>query len=86
VPAPQKAEIKENLRAAFLASGNFPNHDKDGNAIPAELPEGMEKILDAVAEGLAATWTTWQARQTVVGQASGVTSGPSVAPVTGTIP
>ena len=86
MPAPVKGELKLIIRTAFVASGNFPNHDKDGNVVPGELPDGLEKIIDAMAEGLANAWLAWQAKQVVMGTATGVTPGPAVVPVVGNLP
>lgn len=80
MPVPVKADIKKALRASFIASGNFPKHDDEGNVIEG-LPDGLEQIIDAQAEGIAAFWLEWQTSQLVTVPA--ITTGPSVA--TGTL-
>jgi hypothetical protein len=88
VPSPTKAQLQASLRAAFLAAGpeKFAKRDERGNVVPGELPDALSDIIEAVAEGLAVQWSLWQASQTVVGTATGVTSGPASVPVVGALP
>ncbi len=77
MPVPTAASIKEFIKTAIVskqAQGKFLKRDETGNVIEG-ITEGMEDIIDVMAEGVAAQWLAWQTVQPV---------GPLV--VTGTSP
>ena len=88
MPAPLKVDLLKAFRTAFLAAGpdKFCKRDENGVIVPNELQPALEDMLAALAEGLAFQWNVWQTTQAVTGSASGVTSGPSSAPVVGILP
>ena len=84
MPAPTAASIKEFIKTAIVAKqaqGKFLKRDEAGNVIGG-ITEGMEDIIDVMAEGIAAQWVVWQAAQ-VVGPLTVIGTSPS-GPVTGT--
>ena len=80
--------LKVSLEASFLALGpeKCAKRDSSGAVVPGQLPDQVKDVIEAISNGVAAAWATWQASQTVVGTAAGITTGPSSAPVVGTLP
>jgi hypothetical protein len=88
MPAMPADLLKTSLEAAFLALGpeKCAKRDESGAVVPGQLPDQVKDVIEAVSNGVAAAWVVWQSSQTVVGTATGVTSGPAIAPVLGALP
>lgn len=97
MPVPTKESIKAYLVEA-LVTGTDPFSEPvsgqrrailkivDRVPVQGEVPVQIDEFIDALAEGLAKQWLVWQSSQTVLGTATGVSSGSGIAPVTGTLP
>ena len=79
MPAPTKAQIKTAMEAAVAAKVSL-NKAEGGGTSPA-----LSDLIDAMAEGIANVWSTWQGSTVVVGQATAVQPGTGSAPVTGSL-
>ena len=79
MPAPTKAQIKTAMETAVALKTSL-NKAEGGGTSPA-----LADLIDAMAEGIANVWSTWQGSTVVVGQASAVQPGTGTAPVTGTL-
>lgn len=101
MPAPTKESIKEKLRLALINGTNplesrvegqrqaFLKVDETGSTpvtIPGVLPNTIDDLIDAMAEGIHNQWVEWQAAQQLQGFANGVTPGGGAAPIQGTLP
>ena len=73
MPAPTSDVLKANMKAALIS--RFSKRDDDGNVVAGEIPQAMEDLVAGISEGVAQTWSQWQATQLVNG---GVTTGGSV--------
>lgn len=84
MPAPPVALIETNLKAALLAQGFVKYTYVEGvqTVVPGELPDEMKPLVKALATGVAQTWQTWQAGQTVLVPVTSVSGTPS----TGVLP
>jgi len=75
-----KAAIKIELLKEFTKPG------EDRTEIPGQLPDYMEKHLDAIATGFANAFKTWQLSQSVLIIPPGVTSPPPLYQAAGLSP
>jgi hypothetical protein len=80
MPAPTQSIIKANIVAALKVvvdpNGNLAytkktiTQDANGNnviTIIGGLPQDLDNIVGAIAQGIADTWEGWQSTQTVTG-------------------
>jgi hypothetical protein len=76
--------LRTSLETSFKALGpeKCAKRDANGAVVPGELPDQVKDVIEAISNGVAAAWATWQAGQTVL--VTAVTPGTGTAP--GTLP
>ena len=90
MPAPVSGSIYNYLKAAFIAQGYYKRTYVNGVVVtdPTALPDEMDKMVQAIAAGLALQWAAWQAEQVVAVNNPTVSLNPVLIPPlgTGTLP
>lgn len=84
MPSPQATLIQTQLKASLLAKGFTKKTYVDGALVedPTSLPDQLQKLVEAIANGDANWFALWQATQTVL---IPVTSTPGT-PSSGVLP
>jgi len=101
MPAIKKFDLKKAFKDALLSRGFVDNQvvdkDEQGNPIPktikekknkdgtSNLPNNLDKIIDALAEGLEKAWIDWQSKQKVTIPVGTILTGTTVGIVPGAI-
>jgi len=67
MPAPSTEIIKGNIRLALLARGYYYKKNEDNNLVEdkTRLPDDMEELVIAIAEGINVTWIAWMSTQSI---------------------
>lgn len=84
MPAPQATLVQTQLKAALLAKGFTKKSYVNGALVedPTSLPDQLQKLVDAWANGDANWFAIWQAAQPVLIPAT----SPAGTPSTGVLP
>jgi hypothetical protein len=80
MPAPASATIQATLKQAFLAKGFTKKTYVNGAVVsdPTTLPDALQTLIEAFANGDAAWFATWQGAQSVLIPATSTSGTPSV--------
>ena len=83
MPAISLELLKQNVKNKMILKGfTKKEYDSDGNVVDTgRLTNEMEKIIDAICEGIQETWEVWQVSQIVIGNDT-ITGNP----ITGKLP
>jgi hypothetical protein len=68
MPAPTKEQLQVAIETAFISNGLTKKEiDSNGNIIDThQLSDDQRKLINSIAEGIAAQWAVWQNSQTVL--------------------